>query len=501
MKSNVTKWVVRIRRVDGIAEDEKITRDVDWNSDSNRAARRSNDSSWLNFPVILEGSFISGRAADGSDNLLPEDFPLYHPWEFKLLENEEKKVADAKRVNSLDDKTLGKSKITPKKRASKSESKKTSLKDDISRKRARYESSASSETSDRDTFVSEEEVSIDSYRKKSDLFSGDSLATIGDDETNRSFKMISEICISARISYAISLDNERKLRRLQDENAKLKHEKSILSDVNANLIGENTKLKNENLTDSQLILQDRERNKELIDEAANLPDAETLLEHLNSSLNNYPIRGFENLSLEELRLKYTTLSERHKNALSAVNNFKRRFYEEREAIQVLEAKKNDLITQKHEIALRGAKALEQFQESIIEVKIERDSDCRERDTLIEERNLIQSQLLIKREAEFNWAARVLNDARYNLEKEKVYQKSISELKTRLAAKEEESSSRNSKYQQLKQNWFNLVQNNSNDANRSREAAVKRSFKDDIFASLKISLPSAYLAYTRLKALS
>ncbi|RZC89382.1 hypothetical protein C5167_029284 [Papaver somniferum] len=93
MKSNVTQWVVRIRRVDGITEDKKIMRDVDWNSNSNRAARRFNDSSWLNCPVMLEGSFVSGKAADGSDNPLPEDFPLYRPWEFKLLDNEEKKVA------------------------------------------------------------------------------------------------------------------------------------------------------------------------------------------------------------------------------------------------------------------------------------------------------------------------------------------------------------------------------------------------------------------------
>ncbi|XP_026416593.1 interactor of constitutive active ROPs 2, chloroplastic-like [Papaver somniferum] len=486
VKSNVTKWVVRIKRVDGITEDEKIMRDVDWNSNYNRVAPRSNDSSWLNFPVILEGSFVSRKAADGSDNPLPEDFPLYQPWEFKLFENEEKKVADAKKVNPLNDKTLGKSKSTSKKCASKSESKKTSLK----------------------------MISLESVR--------DALATLGDDETDRAFQMVSRICtasdwgdrslrgaasvinpdfqfamncLSARISYAISLDNERKLRKLQDENATLKQEKSILSDTNANLTGENMKLRNENLTNSQLVLRTRERNKELIHEAANLPYVETLLEHLNSSLNNYPTLGFENLSLEELRLKYTTLRERHKSALSTANNFKRRFYEEREAIQVLEAKKNKFIIEKYEITLRGAKTLEQFQESLIEVKIERDSACRERDILIEERNLIRSQLLIESEVEFNWAARVLNDARNNLsvnvslhtehstlvaditsnyeEKEKEYQKRVAELETRLAAKEEESSACNSKYQQLKEIWFNLVQNNSNDVNRSREAVVKR----------------------------
>ncbi|XP_026459492.1 kelch repeat-containing protein 1-like [Papaver somniferum] len=468
MKSNVTKWAVRIRRVD-------------------------------------EGSSVSGKAEDGSENSLPEDFPLYQPWEFKLLENEEKKVA----VNPLNDKNLGKGKSVPKKPTSKFVSKITTLKDDVSRKRARYDSSSSSKSSDEDTFVSEEEVSIDLYQKKlSDLFSGDGFATLEDDEMDRAFKMVSKICtasnwedrslrgaaswinpdfqfamngLNARISYAISLDNERNLRKLQDENAKLRHEKSNLSDVSANLTSENTKLRNENLTNSQ-----NPRNKQgthwyvtyifsllffyaiirtsylvifadlydLSDEAANLPDAEILLEHLNSSLNNYPTQGFENLSLEELKLKYTTLRKCHRSALSSANSFKRRFYEKREAIQVLEAKKNTLIIEKDEIALKGAKALEHFQESIIEFKIERDLAFRERDMLIEERNLIRSQLLIEK-------------------KEKEYQKRIVELETGLNAKEEESSACNSKYQQLKVNWFNLVQNNSNDANRSREAAVKR----------------------------
>ncbi|KAI3884935.1 hypothetical protein MKX03_037871, partial [Papaver bracteatum] len=48
-----------------------------------------------------------------------------------------------------------------------------------------------------------------------------------------------------------------------------------------------------------------------------------------------------------------------------------------------------------------------------------------------------------------------------------------ELETRLASREGELSSRNSKYYQLKKNFTIMVHNNSNDANRVREDAVKK----------------------------
>lgn len=52
-------------------------RDVDWNDKSNNSARRSNDTSWLNCPVILEGPYISG---DGPDVLLLEKLSSYQLW-------------------------------------------------------------------------------------------------------------------------------------------------------------------------------------------------------------------------------------------------------------------------------------------------------------------------------------------------------------------------------------------------------------------------------------
>lgn len=152
----------------------------------------------------------------------------------------------------------------------------------------------------------------------------------------------------------------------------------------------------------------------LSDEANNFPDEEILLEHLNSSLNNYPTKGIDNLSLEELIPKYTALRMYHRPLLTTLNNFRRRLHENKETIQILEARKNKLISEKDEVALKGAKALEKFQESILKVQVECDLALSEKNVLVEERNLIRSQLLIKSEAEFSWAARVLNDARKGL---------------------------------------------------------------------------------------
>ncbi|XP_026420680.1 uncharacterized protein LOC113316748 [Papaver somniferum] len=459
-----------------------------------------------------EGPYISGKAEDGSDIPLPEKFSSYQTWKFVLSEAETKKVIDKRaktshnasasqnnKVKSLGDKTSSKGKYIPKRPTSKSSSKTTSTMDDLSRMRKRYDSSSSSESSEDDISVSDDSSIPSSLKELSNLFAGDLLTAIDNEESNRAFGMVSKICdaptlddpslrgaasaispnlqftigsLGARLSYVISSDYQRRLTKLEKENAKLK---------------------DENSTNSDLIRRARERNDELIDlynfsdEDANLPDGETLLEHLNSSLNNYPNQGFENLNLEELRLKYAALRKSHRSLLTTFNNFKHRLHESQEQIQILETKKNKLIDEKDEITLKGAKALETFQESIIEVQ---------------------------KELEFSWADRVLNDARKYLainvslqaehsalvkdivsnyeDKEKNYLQKIEELETRLASEEEKNYpqkieeletrldseekdlfSRNSKYQQLKKNFIIMVSNNSNDANRAREAVVKK----------------------------
>ncbi|KAI3902385.1 hypothetical protein MKW92_018647, partial [Papaver armeniacum] len=67
-------------------------RDVDWNDKSNSTVRRSNDSSWLNCPAILDGPYVSGKAEDGSDLPLLEKFSSYQPWKLELSETERKKM-------------------------------------------------------------------------------------------------------------------------------------------------------------------------------------------------------------------------------------------------------------------------------------------------------------------------------------------------------------------------------------------------------------------------
>ncbi|XP_026460344.1 uncharacterized protein LOC113361256 [Papaver somniferum] len=331
-----------------------------------------------------EGPYISGKAEDGSDIPLPEKFSSsYQPWKFELSEAETKKVT-AKRdktlhnasasqnnkVKSLGDKTSSKGKYIPKRPTSKSSSKTTSTMDDLSRKRKRYDSSSSSESSEDDISVSDDS-SIPSSLKES---------------------------LRARLSYVISSDHQRRLTKLEKENAKLKAENS---------------------TNSSLIRRARERNDELIDlynlsdEAANLPDGETLLEHLNSSLNNYPNQGFENLNLEELRLKYASLRKSHRSLLTTFNNFKHRLHEIQEQIQVLETKKIKLIDEKDEITLKGAKALEKFQESIVEVQKEH-----------KEKNYLQKIEEL--------------ETRLDSEEEKNYPQKIEELETHSEGGDEES---------------------------------------------------------------
>ncbi|RZC85071.1 hypothetical protein C5167_047855 [Papaver somniferum] len=398
----------------------------------------------------------------------------------------------------MTDKTSGKIKNLPKKRAPKATIKGNA------EKCAKYDSPSDLNSTDDDTPNSEEEegLSIHLCRKSlSDMFVGDPLATLDNDELTRAFQFISKICKAPDLDSSLFRDYERMIRNLMDKIDELNHENIKLVNENVALVGENTKLKNEHSSCAGMIRRSRAQNNQLLDlynlsdEAANILDEEIFLEHLNSSLNNYPDRGFENLSLEELRTKYSSLRRSHRQALSNFNNFKQRLHESREKVCVLDKKKNKLIDEKDEISLNGGKALEHFQESLIEVKLARDSSLKEKDILMEERNLVRSRLLIESEAEFNWAARVLNNARndlgvnvslqtehsqvvadiisnYEVQKREYEEKSTN-LESRLASKEEELALRSFKYQQMKENWVNLVNNSGNDSAREVEAAVTR----------------------------
>ncbi|XP_026420709.1 uncharacterized protein LOC113316776 [Papaver somniferum] len=396
MKSNLTKWAVRLRRKDGITEDNKIIL-----------------TGMTNLTVLL------------ADLMTQDGLTAFHAAK-RTKTSHNASASQYNKVKSLGDKTSIKVKNIPKRPTSKSSSKRSSSMDELSRKSKRYDSSSSSESTEDDILASDDSSVPSSLKELSNLFAGDLLTAVDNEELNRAFGMVSKICdaptlddsslrgaasainpnlqftissLGARLSYVISLDYQRRLTKLEKENSKLKAENS---------------------TNSDLIRRARERNYELVDlynlsdEAANFPDDETLLEHLNSSLNNYPNKGFENLSLEELRLKYDALRKSHRSLLTTFNNFKHRLHETQEKIQVLETKNNKLIDEKIEIDLKGAKALEKFHESIVEVQKERDLALIEKNILVEERNLIRSQLLIESETEFSWDARVLNEARENL---------------------------------------------------------------------------------------
>lgn len=232
-------------------------RDVDWNDKSNSTARRSNVTCWLNFHVVLEGPFVSGRAADGSDLPFPEKLSAYQPWKLFLSEDENKKAVVKsktmdKRAKASHDvsssqnievetsgvKIMGKAKNQPKKPVSKSSS----------RKRKELDPSSSPESEDDDFLISEDPSTSSSMKYLSSLFS-DTMSAINNDELQRTFEMVSKVCdapildnpslrgaasaikpsfqyalgsMVSRLSYAVSSDYQRKLLKLKGENTKLK---------------------------------------------------------------------------------------------------------------------------------------------------------------------------------------------------------------------------------------------------------------------------------------
>ncbi|XP_026432461.1 uncharacterized protein LOC113329853 [Papaver somniferum] len=201
MKKESTRWAIHIRRKDTFTENEKIMQDVDWNDNSNHTARRSNDAGWINCPVILMGSYVSGRAADHSDVPLPEGLSDYHPWELVLSEEEKKGKSEAKRVKKSADATSSqndrmepsgaKTKVRTKTKATRTHS--SSPPSNLAKRRREfYNSSSSSESDDDDSSPSEDSIKS-SMSQLSTLFF-DSMTAMGNDEFQHSFDMVSKIC-------------------------------------------------------------------------------------------------------------------------------------------------------------------------------------------------------------------------------------------------------------------------------------------------------------------
>lgn len=76
------RWGVRLRRQDCFTDETRIMRDVDFHERTNRTACWTKDPKWMMYPVLLEGRYISGRNADGSDHALPSNHVDYKPWVF-----------------------------------------------------------------------------------------------------------------------------------------------------------------------------------------------------------------------------------------------------------------------------------------------------------------------------------------------------------------------------------------------------------------------------------
>ncbi|XP_026429821.1 endoplasmic reticulum export factor CTAGE5-like [Papaver somniferum] len=247
--------------------------------------------------------------------------------------------------------------------------------------------------------------------------------------------------------------------------------------------------------------------------AHHLVDDDTLLNYLNSSLNNLTEDKVNSFSFEKLKSEYQLLSIDHRSSLTSCNSYKRRFRESKDRIKVLETKNNSLIDEKDNAILKGAKELEKFQKLLLEVQVERDLALRDKEALMKERNIIRSQLLIESKDEFKWDAMVLNDARTDLavkvsleskhtalvkdiifnNEEKDYLRQIREFQKQLdeskklseeLQKQLEEFKRiseelgtkydalDSKYRKLKNNYVATVSNNNKDAIRGNNAAVK-----------------------------
>lgn len=66
MKNESFRWGIRLTRRDGVAEYERIMCDVDFHDSTNNSARKSKDTRWVEYPIVLAGPYITGRSEDGS---------------------------------------------------------------------------------------------------------------------------------------------------------------------------------------------------------------------------------------------------------------------------------------------------------------------------------------------------------------------------------------------------------------------------------------------------
>lgn len=76
----------------------------------------------------------------------------------------------------------------------------------------------------------------------------------------------------------------------------------------------------------------------------------------------------------------------------------------------MKGKGDSLITQRDQAILKGAQALQQFQETILRGKTERDRFIGENEALVTRENMIRSRLGIESDDDFQWALSVVENA-------------------------------------------------------------------------------------------
>ncbi|KAI3943112.1 hypothetical protein MKW92_015972, partial [Papaver armeniacum] len=74
-----------------------------------------------------------------------------------------------------------------------------------------------------------------------------------------------------------------------------------------------------------------------------------------------------------------------------------------EEIKILRKKRDDLSDEKDDVIKRGAKALKQFQETVLLATTERDQVLKDNGALISRENMIHSWLRIESDDDFEWA--------------------------------------------------------------------------------------------------
>ncbi|XP_026440459.1 uncharacterized protein LOC113339388 [Papaver somniferum] len=205
--------------------------------------------------------------------------------------------------------------------------------------------------------------------------------------------------------------------------------------------------------------------------------------------------------MEELKSKYEILKFEHRSMLFVNDNFKRYLLKDKEEIRNLEAKKNALITEKDNAILKGAHAFKDFHEIKLQVEMERDRAISVKNAFASRENMIRSRLLIENDDEFEWAARVIDNARTGLSTnvslesdraevvkaiiskkediEKKHLQEINDLKLKLSA-------RDSKYGKLKKKFIVSISNMKKDSIRLRDEHVKKN-AEEICAEYQIPL--------------